>query len=108
MLSGGELPAMLLIDAVTRLIPGALGNEVSHCHESFEEGLLEHPHYTKPREFRGLEVPQVLLEGHHEKIHQWRCREALSKTAKNRPDLLKSTKNRADECEIIDNEAQKS
>jgi len=87
-LSGGEIPAMALVDAVTRLIPGVLGNIASVEEESFSSGLLEHPHYTKPREYRGLLVPDVLLEGDHKKIEVWRRKESLRKTWKNRKDLL--------------------
>lgn len=87
--SGGELPAMMLIDAVTRLIPGVLGNEASLTTESFEEGMLEHPHYTRPPVFRSETVPEVLLQGDHAKIDAWRREEALKRTKKRRPDLLR-------------------
>ena len=86
--SNGSLAAMLLIDAVVRLIPGAVGDARSVREDSFCGGLLDHPHYTKPRSFRGLEVPAVLLEGDHEKIRQWRRREALRRTMERRPELL--------------------
>jgi tRNA (guanine37-N1)-methyltransferase len=88
-LSGGEPAAIVLIDAVTRLIPGALGNETSAVNESFADGLLDYPHYTRPTDFRGMQVPDVLLSGHHGEIASWRREHALKKTARNRPDLLK-------------------
>lgn len=87
-LSGGEIPALVLIEAVTRLIPGVIGREESHEQDSFEEGLLDHPHYTRPAEFRGMEVPAVLRSGHHAEIRRWRKEAALEKTRRNRPDLL--------------------
>ena len=86
--SGGEAPAFVLLEAVTRLVPGVLGNEGSLGPESFEQGVLDHPHYTRPREFRGMGVPEVLLSGDHARIDAWRRRAALEKTARNRPDLL--------------------
>jgi tRNA (guanine37-N1)-methyltransferase len=87
-LSGGELPALVLIEAVTRLIPGVIGREESHERDSFEEGLLDHPHYTRPAEFRGVAVPEVLRSGDHAAIERWRRETALAKTRRNRPDLL--------------------
>lgn len=87
-LTGGELPALVVTEAVSRLIPGVLGNEDSAIEDSFSEHLLEYPHYTRPREFRGMTVPEVLVSGHHEEIRQWRRREALLRTFKRRPDLL--------------------
>ncbi len=87
-LTGGELAALVVIDAVTRLLPGAVGDERSVEDESFTWGLLDYPHYTRPREFRGLAVPDVLLSGDHERIRRWRRREALKKTLEVRPDLL--------------------
>ncbi|HXF57325.1 MAG TPA: tRNA (guanosine(37)-N1)-methyltransferase TrmD [Actinomycetota bacterium] len=87
-LSGGELPALVVLEAVSRLVPGVVGKEESLRRESFEEGLLDHPHYTRPREFRGLRVPDVLLSGDHEAIERWRREQALAKTRRNRPDLL--------------------
>ena len=87
-LSGGELPALVLIEAVTRLVPGVVGREESLMHESFEDGLLDHPQYTRPPEFRGLRVPEVLLSGDHARIAEWRREAALEKTRRNRPDLL--------------------
>ena len=107
-LSGGELPAAMIVDAVTRLIPGALGNEDSALNESFSEpagaggvptttsqplratsrGILDYPHYTRPQSFRGWDVPEVLIGGNHEEIRRWRRQKALEKTLRNRPDLL--------------------
>jgi tRNA (guanine37-N1)-methyltransferase len=87
-LSGGEPAAVVLVDAVVRLLPGALGNETSASHDSFSEGLLDFPHYTRPPEFRGLRVPEVLISGHHAEIARWRRRRALLKTRRNRPDLF--------------------
>jgi tRNA (guanine37-N1)-methyltransferase len=87
-LTGGELAAMVVMDAVIRLIPGVLGGEKSSLEDSFEEGLLEYPHYTRPSVFQGLEVPPVLLSGNHEEIRRWRRRESLRRTLERRPDLL--------------------
>jgi tRNA (guanine37-N1)-methyltransferase len=89
-LSGGEPAAMVLIDAVVRLLPGALGSETSALYESFSEGLLDYPQYTRPPEFRGMKVPEVLLSGNHAEIARWRKQAALEKTRRKRPDLLKS------------------
>jgi tRNA (guanine37-N1)-methyltransferase len=87
-LSGGEVPALVLIEAVTRLVPGVIGKDESHEHDSFEDGILDHPHYTRPPEFRGLAVPEVLLSGNHAEIERWRREAALEKTRRVRPDLL--------------------
>lgn len=87
-LSGGELPALVLTDAIVRLLPGALGDEESALTDSFMDGLLEGPLYTRPREFEGLGVPEVLLSGHERKINDWRHEQALQKTRERRPDLL--------------------
>jgi tRNA (guanine37-N1)-methyltransferase len=87
-LSGGELVAMVVIDAVVRLLAGALGDEASVSDESFSEGLLEYPQYTRPEVFRGMKVPEVLLSGDHKKISEWRRQTALERTKKHRPDLL--------------------
>ena len=87
-LTGGELPALVLIDAVTRLVPGVVGAEASLVEESITSGLLEYPHYTRPANFRGWEVPPVLVSGHHAHIARWRRQQALLRTAKRRPDLL--------------------
>lgn len=87
-LTGGELPALVLIDAVTRLLPGVLGDDTSSIDESFMEGLLEYPQYTRPAQFRGMMVPDVLLSGHHANIAAWRKNQALERTLARRPDLL--------------------
>jgi tRNA (guanine37-N1)-methyltransferase len=87
-LTGGELPALVLLDAVTRLIPGLLGDQESLKEESFSSDLLEYPHFTRPSECRGLKVPTVLLSGNHEEIRKWRLKESLRKTLELRPDLL--------------------
>ncbi len=89
-LSGGELPAMVLIDAITRLIPGALGHAQSAEQDSFTEGLLDCPHYTRPEVFEGREVPEVLKSGDHERIRRWRLKQALGRTWQKRPDLLQA------------------
>jgi tRNA (guanine37-N1)-methyltransferase len=88
-LSGGEPAALVVIDATVRLIPGALGSETSATTESFSDGLLDYPHYTRPPEFEGMRVPEVLLTGHHAEIARWRRDAAQEKTKRNRPDLLK-------------------
>ena len=87
-LTGGELPALLVIDAVSRLIPGVLGDPTGAQDDSHSMGLLEYPHYTKPAEFRGWKVPEVLLSGDHGKIEKWRREQALSRTFRKRPDML--------------------
>ena len=87
-LSGGEPAALVLLDAVVRLLPGVMGNEASGTHESFEDGLLEHPHYTRPQVFEGMPIPEVLTSGNHAKIEKWRRAEAERLTAERRPDLL--------------------
>lgn len=88
-LSGGEIPAMILVEAVTRLLPGALGCEQSAERESFADGLLDYPHYTRPAEYRGMKVPDVLVGGNHKEIEAWRRRNAIEKTLSRRPDLLR-------------------
>ncbi|RSK27007.1 tRNA (guanosine(37)-N1)-methyltransferase TrmD [Bacillus sp. HMF5848] len=87
-LTGGELAAMVVVDSVVRLLPDVLGNEDSHMKDSYSTGLLEHPHYTRPADFRGLKVPDVLLSGDHKKIEEWRQKESLRRTWLRRPDLL--------------------
>ena len=89
-LSGGELPAMVLIDGVVRLLPGALGHPESSEEESFENGILEYPQYTRPSEYRGMKVPEVLLSGNHAEIEQWRRQQALERTRDRRGDLLEN------------------
>ena len=87
--TNGALPAMVLIDAVTRLLPGVLGDDASSQDESFSHGLLEYTQYTRPAEFRGLQVPEVLMSGNHAEIEKWRSQQAKARTEKQRPDLLK-------------------
>lgn len=89
-LSGGELPALVVIDAVSRLVPGVVGDEQSIEADSYSGGLLDYPHYTRPAEYRGHKVPAVLTSGHHGEIRRWRRREALRRTAERRPELLES------------------
>lgn len=101
-LSGGEVAAMVIIDAVSRLIPGVLGADSHVSGESFYEGLLEYPQYTRPRVFEGMEVPSVLLEGHHEKIRVWRKKEALARTMMRRPDLLEKRSLDSEEQELFE------
>jgi tRNA (guanine37-N1)-methyltransferase len=88
-LTGGELPAMVMIDAISRYIPGVVGKEDSVLNDSFSNGILDCPHYTRPAEFRGWSVPEVLLNGNHKEIETWRHKQALKKTKKVRPELLK-------------------
>ncbi|MFQ3188874.1 MAG: tRNA (guanine37-N1)-methyltransferase [Gammaproteobacteria bacterium] len=87
-ISGGELAAMVCIDAMTRLIPGALGHEQSAQQDSFSDGLLDYPHYTRPEEYKGMKVPEVLMNGNHRHIEDWRERQSLGRTWQRRPDLL--------------------
>lgn len=87
-LTGGELAAMTVIDSIVRLIPGVLGQEASHVNDSFSTGLLEHPHYTRPADFRGMKVPEVLMSGNHAKIAQWRDEQTIKRTFERRPDLF--------------------
>lgn len=100
-LSGGELAALVMVDAVVRLIPGAVGDEASVEVDSFSRGLLDYPHFTRPAEFRGLRVPEVLLSGHHADIRRWRKREALARTLAARPDLLPAAELDDEEREIL-------
>src|SRR5262249_41288440 len=88
--TGGELPALIVIDAVSRMVPGVIGKSISLHHESFVDGLLEGPQYTKPVEFRGMEVPEILRSGNHKEVSKWRRQEALRRTFERRPDLLES------------------
>lgn len=90
-LTGGEIPAMVICDSVIRLLPGALGKEESYQQDSFYEGLLEYPQYTRPYEFQGMRVPDVLISGNHQEIEKWRKEESLKRTRSRRPDLLKNT-----------------
>ena len=100
-LSGGELPALVIVDAVVRLLPGAVGDEASVDVDSFSRGLLDYPHFTRPAEFRGLRVPDVLLSGNHADIRRWRTRESLARTLALRPDLLPSAELDDEEREIL-------
>ncbi|NOY64566.1 MAG: tRNA (guanosine(37)-N1)-methyltransferase TrmD [Nitrospirae bacterium] len=100
-LTGGELPGLVIIDAVTRLLPGVLGDENSPREESFTTGLLEYPQYTRPVEFKGMRVPEVLLSGNHKLIKRWRRKEALRRTLKNRPDLLKTIELSEEDRELL-------
>lgn len=101
-LTGGELPAMVVIDAVVRLLPGALGAEEGTTSESFEEHLLEYPQYTRPAEFRGWTVPEILLSGHHEQIRRWRRQESLRRTKQRRPDLLEKVLLTKEDRELLE------
>ncbi|MEJ0021738.1 MAG: tRNA (guanosine(37)-N1)-methyltransferase TrmD [Candidatus Doudnabacteria bacterium] len=89
-LTGGEIPALAILDTVARLVPGVVGKEESLINESFSDGILEYPQYTRPENYKGKRVPKVLLTGHHAKINEWRKSEALKRTKKRRPDLLKN------------------
>ncbi len=89
-LTGGEIGAMTIVDSVVRLLPGVLGQEASHVNDSFSTGLLEHPHYTRPADFRGMKVPDILLSGHHANIEKWREQQSLKRTYERRPDLLEN------------------
>ncbi|HSG65852.1 MAG TPA: tRNA (guanosine(37)-N1)-methyltransferase TrmD, partial [Gammaproteobacteria bacterium] len=100
-LSGGELAAALIIDAVARLLPGVLGHEDSAREESYTTGLLDYPHYTRPERIDGLAVPRVLLEGHHEAIRRWRLKQALGRTWQRRPALLEARKLTREESELL-------
>ena len=91
-LAGGEPAALIMLDAITRLLPGVLGNPESIVEESFSTDMLDYPHYTRPRSFRGMDVPEVLFSGHHAKIEQWRREQALKMTEQRRPELLKKDK----------------
>ncbi|MFC5471988.1 tRNA (guanosine(37)-N1)-methyltransferase TrmD [Cohnella suwonensis] len=100
-LTGGELPAMVVVDAVVRLLPGTLGNEQSAATDSFSDGLLEYPHYTRPAEFRGWKVPDALLSGHHAEIGKWRRQQSLERTLERRPELLELAELTAKEREWL-------
>jgi tRNA (guanine37-N1)-methyltransferase len=107
-LTGGELPAMVVIDAVSRHISGVLGDEESAAEESFSDGLLEYPQYTRPAEFRGASVPAVLLSGDHGKIAKWRREQSLRKTARVRPDLLARASLTAEELKLVQDELRRA
>jgi len=100
-LTGGELAALVVIDAATRLLPGVLGDEESAYRDSFGDGLLDNPHYTRPADFRGMKVPDALLSGNHEEIRRWRRREALKATLMKRPDLLKTAELTDEDREML-------
>jgi tRNA (guanine37-N1)-methyltransferase len=100
-LSGGEPAAVVLVDALVRLLPGALGSETSAANDSFSDGLLDCPHYTRPPEFRGMKVPEVLLGGNHAEIARWRRRESLRKTRRCRPDLFEKIELGKDDCDLL-------
>jgi tRNA (guanine37-N1)-methyltransferase len=101
-LSGGEIAAMAVIDAVVRLLPGVLGDEDSAAQDSFVEGLLDYPHYTRPEEIEGREVPAVLLSGDHARIARWRYKQALGRTFLRRPDLVKKLQLGREQQELLD------
>jgi tRNA (guanine37-N1)-methyltransferase len=100
--SGGELPALIVIDAVSRLVPGVVGDEQSVEEDSFSRGLLDYPHYTRPAEFGGLQVPQVLLSGHHAEVRRWRKKAALARTLERRPELLEQAVLDDEERRLLD------
>ena len=100
-LTGGELPAMVMIDAVSRLIPGVLHNDTSAEFESFQDNLLEYPQYTRPEEWHGKKVPEILLSGHHANIEKWRREQSVIRTAKRRPDLLEKADLKQKEKELV-------
>ena len=103
-LTGGELAAMVVVDAVARRLPGVLGNASSALDESFEAGLLEHPQYTRPASFRGVAVPDALLSGNHERIRRWRRRESLLRTRARRPDLFATLQLSDEDRALLDGE----
>lgn len=100
--TGGEIPVMVMIDVITRMIPGVLGKEESLINDSFYHGLLDYPHYTRPENYRGYEVPEILLSGAHKKIEYWRKKQSLLRTMLRRPDLLMNRKYSKEELKIID------
>lgn len=107
-LSGGEIAALVLIDAIGRVLPGALGDFESAHEDSFSQDLLDHPHYTRPVEYEGLKVPDVLLSGHHENIKKWRHAEALKRTAERRPDLLQNVELTDEELALLQKSEHKT
>lgn len=102
-LSGGEIPALVLVDAIGRVLPRALGNYESAQEDSFSQGLLDCPHYTRPAEFEGMQVPDILLSGHHEKITVWQHQQSLRRTAERRPELLKNMELSAEDAAYLKN-----
>lgn len=107
-LTGGEVAATVMIDAVVRLLPGVLGKAASHEDDSFSSGLLEYPQYTRPQEYRGMKVPEVLMSGHHENIRKWRLEESLKKTLARRPDLLAQYEMNEEEEKILQELSEKA
>ena len=101
-LTGGELPAMVMIDCISRLVPGVLNNDASAEEESFHDSLLEYPQYTRPEVFRGMEVPEVLLSGHHKNIEEWRRQQSIKRTLERRPDLLEHASLTMKEVKYLD------
>ncbi len=101
-LTGGELPAMVMIDAISRMVDGVLTNEESADYESFEDGLLEYPQYTRPKEFRGMEVPEIMLSGHHKNIERWRRKESIRRTLQRRPDLMEKVNFGKEDRKLLD------
>ena len=101
-LSGGEIAASAIIDSITRLIPGTLGHEMSAFQDSFTEDLLDYPHYTRPKLFRNISVPEVLLSGNHDEINRWRLKQALGRTYQRRPDLMKKRQLSEDETRLLE------
>lgn len=109
-LTGGELPAMVMIDCISRLIPGVLNNDTSAEFESFHDNLLEYPQYTRPEEYRGLRVPDILLSGHHKNIDTWRREQSIKRTLERRPDLLADaslSKKESEYLKMLENEQEK-
>ncbi|MBP2628950.1 MAG: tRNA ((1)-)-methyltransferase [Firmicutes bacterium] len=100
-LTGGELPAMVVVDSVARMLPGVLGSSSSAPQDSFYNGLLEYPQYTRPREFDGMEVPEIILSGDHAKINRWRHKESLKNTLERRPDLLSNKELSLDDAKLL-------
>lgn len=101
-LTGGELPAMVMIDSIARLVPGVLNNDESAQYESFQDGLLEYPQYTRPVEFHGKKVPEVLMSGHHANIEKWRREKSIERTYQRRPELLKNVEFNKKEQAFLD------
>jgi tRNA (guanine37-N1)-methyltransferase len=101
-LTGGEIPAMVILDSVARLVPGVLGRDESYEEESFSEGLLEYPHYTRPGDFRGDSIPEILVGGHHEMIRLWRRKESIRRTLERRPDLLEGREWSKEDRKLLD------
>lgn len=105
-LTGGELPAMVMVDAIARMVPGVLHNDVSAEFESFQDNLLEYPQYSRPEEWHGRKVPEVLLSGHHANIEKWRRQQSILRTSQRRPDLLKKARLTEEERQFLDEVSQ--